>query len=338
MANLWIEGFDQYGSTNDAGVAGMVDRYPITAGGTPVVKAGRLFGKALGNSNGATNFTFRTDDFGNKSTLIVGAAFYFDNVFSDRLITIFEPGSIDGFNLRLTSGNALAVHRANSSALNTSAGVISPDTWYYIELRVTIGNAGVGSYEIRVNGTNVLSDSDEDTQAGSTAAGNQVQFHVRINNNCFIDDMYINDSTGSQNNGFLGDCRVETLFPNGVGSSSDFTPSAMADNYTLVDDDGFDGDSTYVESTNPTDLDLYEFTNITASELIHSLQFTVIARKTDVTDYDIILRLDGLGGSAVTVNSTSYSSFTQIYEVNPDTTLAWLDTEINGSEFGYEVD
>lgn len=337
MALLWVEGFDQYGTTNDVGVAGVAERYPITAGGTPVVKAGRLFGKAIGNTNATTNFTFRTPDFGNKATLIIGAAFYFDNVFSDRLITIFEPGGTDGFNLRLTSSNTLNVHRANSSSLNSSAAIISPDTWYYIEVRVTIGNAGVGSYEVRVNGVNVLSDADEDTQAGSTAAGNQVQFHARINSNCIIDDMYICDTTGSDNNTFLGDCRVETLYPNAVGADSDWNPSAAVDNYTLVDDQGFDADSTYVESNTMGDIDLYGFTDITTSELIQGLQFTVIARKTDVTDYDIELKLDGHNSIAVTVNSTDYASFSQIYEENPDTSMAWLDSEINGAEFGYEV-
>jgi hypothetical protein len=338
MTLLLAEGFDQYGTTDDDPCLGIDERYPVTAGGTPVVKAGRLFGKAIGNSSGVSNFTFRTEDFGNKTTLVVGLAFYADNLHSDRLITFFEPGRGDGFNVRLTSGGAISVVRENAATLGTSAAIVSPDTWYYLEVKVTIGNAGAGAYEVRLNGVDILSDTDADTMAGSVAGVNQVQFHVRISNNTFYDDMYILDTSGSVNNDFLGDCRCETLYPNAVGSSSDFTPSEAADNYTLVADQGFDGDDTYVESTTPGDLDLYEFTNITASELIHGLQFTVIARKTDVTDFDIVLRLDGLGASGVTVNSTDYASFSQMYETNPDTTLPWIDTEINGSEFGYEVD
>lgn len=338
MALLWIDGFDQYGTTLDATALGLAQKYPIaTVSANPLIKAGRLFGNSISNSNATTNTFLMTPNLGNMQTVIIGGAFYFDNLFSDRLFSIYEAdGATEGFNLRLTSGGLLQAERTNT-LLDQTGAIISPDTWYYIEVKVRIGNAGTGNYEVRVNGVNVLSDADADTQAGATDSANRVEFRIRISNNCRIDDVYICDGTGTVNNDFLGDSRVETIFPSAEGSEIDFTPSTGTDNSALVDDDGYDGDSTYVESAVATDKDLYTFDDLTAPNVIHGIQFSVVARKTDVTDFDIELLLDGNVDTASTVNSTNYSTFSHVYEENPDTMAPWVDTEINAAEFGYQV-
>lgn len=340
MALRWVEGFDQYGDTPTASAVGLQARYPVATISSPTVRAGRLFGSSVSNAHGTTNTKIMTPNLGNMATVIVGGAFYFDNDFSDRLIVLWEDdGSTEGFNLRLTSSGTLQAYRGNS-LLDTSGVVISEDTWYYIEMKVRVGNAGVGNYEIRVNGVNVLSDNDADTQAGATNAyANRVEFYIRINNNTFIDDVYVADTVVNNDEpiDFVGDCRVETLYPTADGANADFTPSTGMDNYAMVDDQGFDDDSTYVESSTAGHIDDYEFTNLTTAEEIIGLQFTVIARKTDVTDYDIELRLNGNNSSPVTVNSTSYAGFTQIFGEDPDTSMPWIDDDINASEFGYEV-
>lgn len=340
MALLWIEGWDQYGTTVTATAVGLPERYPIaTVPTNPIIRTGRLFGNAISNSNATTNLRLMTPNLGNMQTVIVGGAFYFDNDFSDRLMVLWEAdGATEGFNLRLTSSGTLQAYRGNT-LLATSGVVISEDTWYYIEMKVRVGNAGTGNYEIRVNGTNVLSDADEDTQAGSNDYANRVEFYIRINNNTYIDDTYICDGTGTVNNDFLGDSRVETLFPTADGVSSDFTPSTGTDNYAMIDDEsgGLDGDSTYVESATTNDRDTYSFTNLSTINIIRGLQFNVVARKTDVTDYNIELVLDGFVESPIVVNNTSYNTYDQMYEENPDTSAAWVDSEINAAEFGYEV-
>lgn len=338
MALKWVEGWDQYGTTVTATAVGLQARYPVaTVAANPIVRAGRLFGQSISNSNGVSNTKLMTPNLGNMATVIVGSAFYFDNDFSDRLIVLWEDdGATEGFNVRLTSSGTLQAYRGNS-LLATSGAVISEDTWYYLEMKVTVANSG--SYEIRVNGVNVLSGS-ADTRAGATNDyANRVEFYIRINNNTFIDDTYICDASGSDNNDFLGDSRVETLYPTADGSSSDFTPSTGMDNYAMVDDEsgGLDSDSTYVESSTTNHRDTYTFTDLTTINLIRGIQFTAIARKTDVTDYDLEPVLDTTAQAAVTVNDTNYAQFSQIYENNPDTAAAWLDSEINGSEFGYEV-
>jgi hypothetical protein len=340
MALLWVDGWDQYGTTVTATAVGFQARYPIaTVPTNPIVRAGRLFGNSISNSSGTVNLKLMTPNLGNMQTVIVGGAYNFDNVFTDRLIVLWEAdGVTEGFNLRLTSGGALAAYRGGT-LLDTSGVVISTDTWYYIEIKVRVGNAGTGNYEVRVNGVDVLSDTDADTQVGSNDYANRVEWYVRISNNCHIDDTYVCDGTGSKNNNFLGDSRVETLFPTADGASEDFTPTSGSDNYAMVDDEatGLDSDTTYVESSTPDDRDTYSFTDLSTIDLVRGVQLTVIARKTDVTDYDIELVLDTTAQSPITVNDTNYSSYSQIYEDNPGTASPWLDSEINGSEFGYEV-
>ena len=49
-------------------------------------------------------------------------------------------------------------------------------------------------------------------------------------------DFYICDGTGDKNNNFLGDCKVECLFPVTDGQHTEFTPSTGTTHYTLLNE------------------------------------------------------------------------------------------------------
>lgn len=346
MAIKWIEGFDAYGTTDNALGAG----YDEVWTGANVnlnqmwVAPGRLSGKAILMGNQAT---LTTPNLGNISTWFIGFAFLEKaSMATDLIVSLREDDDTTlGMNLVLNSDGTIAIRRGTTT-LATTAALISHSIWYNIEFRVVVHNT-TGEYELKVNGVSVASATGVDTRAGAT---NDYANRFRLSGRSALgngtghtfDDVRINDSAGSApNNTWLGDRKVITLFPTAEGDSSDFTPSAGTDNSAMVDDNGLDDDSTYVESSTTNHRDLYAVTDLSNVTEINAIQHNVICRKTDVTDFTIELVTKSGATTDVaageTVGSTSYLNKYRIQETDPDTSSAWTDSGIDAAQFGYEV-
>ena len=64
----------------------------------------------------------------------------------------------------MTSGSPVAAPPSPPRA----AGIIVVNTWYYIEVRATLGDSPNGAVIVRVNGTEVLNTTSLDTKGGGT--------------------------------------------------------------------------------------------------------------------------------------------------------------------------
>jgi hypothetical protein len=101
------------------------------------------------------------------------------------------------------------------------------------------------------------------------------------------DDIYVTDQ-GTR----LGECRVVTLYPNGATADADWTPSGGEDNYEQVDESQVDGDTSYVASDTPGDLDIYTVTDLGfVPDTVHAAQLTMCARKDDAETREVRLKL-----------------------------------------------
>lgn len=101
---------------------------------------------------------------------------------------------------------------------SSSAGVIVPSVYVFIEMQVTIGNSG--SVVVFVNGKQVLTFSGK-TQQTANAFANRMYWGTSPNagNNHFFDDIYMLDLTGSAPlNAPLGPGRIQTDVP--IGGSA----------------------------------------------------------------------------------------------------------------------
>lgn len=344
MALKFIDGFEQYGTSGSA-PSGLEEVWP--ANNNPVnfrVRAGRIAGDSLELvvSSGIGSMT--SQNLGNMATVIVGVAVNVQNALTNiPLIDLREDdNATSGMNVFMNNTGTLSVRRG-TTVLATSGVVMVLNTWTYIEFKVTV--AETGAYELRVNGVLLLDDVSEDTRAGAT---NDYANRVRLGgpvgsagSGIFYDDLYVCDATGAVNNDFLGDRRVITIFPDADTADEDFTASAGTDNFDLVNDNGLDDDTTYVESSNPTDRDLYDFENVGALTTINGIQHNVIARKTDVANFDLDLVTKSGATTDVAasqaVGSTSYGHFFRVQEDDPNTTDPWTGTNLDAAQFGFDV-
>lgn len=327
MSLLFMDGFDHY----ESGQASKKWNGGTSGGNHQATPTGRT-GDCLriGGQN-------RTRYIGKEITTFVFGTAWQTNQPLDQAIVHFYDGVSWQVNIRYEANEGrLEIIGPGGLIGNSPNGSISINTWYYIELKCTIDNS-LGTVEFKINGNEEINETGVDTQASSNNYINKLW----IGSNqwySFFDDLYLLDTTGSTNNDFLGDCKVETLVPDGAGNYTQWTPLS-GNNWENVDDTTPDDDSTYV-STSGTDFkDTYTFDNLTTGVAeIYGVQSNVYARKDDA-DFVGIEGLYRINSTDYTVSggnlSDTYTYQTKIKEKNPDTDAQWTVTDVNSLEFGY---
>lgn len=279
----------------------------------------------------------------NTQTVIVGFAFLTTSTSSERRLLDLLDGSTVQISVRINGLGGISVYR-NTTLLAASGPVTLPTgAWNHLEVKAKIDNS-TGTYEVRLNGVNILSAASQDTQQSTNAYVNKVGIFGSVAlagaDGGLADDIVIMDDTGSVNNDFLGDCRIYTLRPTGAGSATDWTPSAGA-NWQCVDDAQANSDTDYVSSSTVSAQDLYAMGDLSVTPAqIRAVQTVCIARKTDAGA--ISAKVLTKSGSTTDAGSdvallTSYAPFSVINETDPDTSAAWDVSGVNALEAGMEV-
>jgi hypothetical protein len=277
------------------------------------------------------------------ATYVVGAAHVgFGFSTSHRFFRFYDSGT-EHLYLTVDGTGRVAVYRGGGTLLGTGTTALSSGVYYYLEMKATIHDS-TGSVEVRVNGVTEINLTNQDTRNGATANINQIRIGLGVNQGISthrIDDFYICDTNGSANNDFLGDVRIQALFPNGNGNSSVLVGSDAnsTDNYLLVDETA-PNTSDYVESSTPGDKDTYAFGNLTpTSGTVHGLQVLPFAAKTDagVRSIASVARLSGTEeDSADKALGATYTYHPDIRETKPGGG-AWSISDVNSAEFGVKV-
>lgn len=344
MALLWLEGFETYGASSGSAPTNIATDYTVNGSTTnTILFTGRVGNLGLKINNAVGGSSIAPPTFGNVASWVIGFGFRPGDNLVDTRICSWYDGSTEQFTLRMTSGGELEVYRGSSSLLAASSGAVglATNSWCYIEIKLTIGNSG--SYDVHLNGVSVLADATEDTQQTSNAYAQTIRFwgvfNATIGNRTAFDDIYIADQTAGEVDDFVGQHKVVTFFPSSAGNDTDFTPSA-GNNWECVDDNPYDGDTSYVESGTSGHRDTYNFTDATLTDIL-GVQMSVIARETDASPFSLKLVCESDGtaddGSGVAIGSTSYVNRRRVLEHDPDTSAAWGTVALNSAVFGIEV-
>ena len=278
----------------------------------------------------------------NLATVVCGAACNLTATpaTTPRVIIRLRDGSTVQLSVTVEADNSIGVRRGDHTGAllaQSSPCKIGAGAWHFVELKATIHNSA-GSVQVRLNGVTVVAVTGLDTQNTSNAYATEIQFWQG-----YIDDLYVLDTTGSApHNDFLGDVRVRTLYPDGAGSSTQWTPSAGS-NYQNVDETGTaDGDTTYNSSSTAAQKDLFTFSNLPdASGTVYAVQERWKARKDDggTREARSVVKSGATTNSGQTeaLGSSYVGYIGDIHSVNPDTAAAWTISEVNAVEAGYEL-
>lgn len=243
--------------------------------------------------------------------------------------------------LRINTDLSVSVLRNTTVLGSSAAGVVTASGYCYLELKTLI-NDSTGTYEVRINGANVLSGTGADTRNGGTGVITVAAILFARSGQIF-DDLYICDSSGSVNNDFLGDRRVDTYYPSGNGNSSQMvgSDSNSTDNYLLVDETPPNDDTDYVQSDVVNNKDTYLFQDMSHTPASISGVMVVMNSKKDDAGSRSLCSVTRSGGTdydgSTQALSTSYTYYKQILETDPATAAAWTQSGFNSAEFGVKV-
>jgi hypothetical protein len=332
MALLFYDGFDYYATAN------FPQRYTAAGSDWDVVAAIGRFGTSGARQTSGAAPTLSKTLATNYATLIAGVACSRSAIAgTNPIIFAFFDGSTEQVSVRIAATTGLVGVYRNGTLLANSSFAVSTGVYFYVELKSTIHNT-TGTYDLQINGVNVLSATGVNTRGSANNFANRLVLGStnNISGTITLDDLYVCDTSGSANNNFLGDVRVETLFPNGAGNSTQFTPSTGVNNAAV--DEATPNTTDYVTSTADNQIDTYTFTDLASSGVtVYGVQEFAYAQKTDASAKSVALvtrpgSTNNAGSDKAL--STSFTYYSDIQELNPDTSSAWTTSQINATEFG----
>jgi len=315
MVTVYIDGFDHYTTLTDAG----------WVGSGSITTSNPRTGSRCATVNGVVTFNASQD------WIVEGAHRPQTALSNINIIAIQDAGTVQ-VAVRQNTDATLSVLRG-STVLATSVQALSLLTYHWIQFRAKIDN--VGAYTLIVDGVTWLSNASVDTQNTANATGNQV--YMAGYGAATWDDVIMRSGSSGSDSDFLGDCIVTTLYPDGAGSSTEFTPDTGA-NYSRVDEAQVDADTSYVYSSTPGNIDLYAFGNLIGAPAVRALAVAMHARKDDAGTIQLsaMVRHNSANYQGLVAHSmtSSYLQYRENYDVNPGTGSPWLAADINTAEFG----
>lgn len=341
MTLLWFDGFESYYNSNDVDALINLDAYYAEF----YASEGRRNSRALRIFTYNDRF-YKADAPGTPSTLIFGFAVrgsFWNYAYGFPLLKVYDlfSGGVVHLYFYINSSGLIEVRNSSDTLLGTSSGhgMMLGNTWYYIEVKVYIHDSS-GTVTVRLNEAEVLSLTGQDTCNGSNAQVGAVAL-CSNGTTIYYDDFYMLDTSGTKNNNFLGDVRVDAVRPDGAGTHTDFTPSAGS-NYQNVDETYPDDDTTYNDGANVNDQDSYGLPALPspAATTIFGVKDQITVRKTDAGAMECkLLTVQGGSdylGDAINLSDT-FTTHARIMEDNPDDSADWEDADISGGEIGVEI-
>lgn len=243
--------------------------------------------------------------------------------------------------LQLESTGALTVKYRNDSSVQTyttPAPCIVAGTWHHIEMKV-VRSTTVGTIEVRVDGVPVIALTGLNNGASAIA---QVAWGVQNGvgqlqhpSDTYMKDLVIWNGSGSQNNDFLGSVQVYPLIPTADDTFA-WTPSTGTTGYNLIDEAPTnDTDYIMADDTYPAAA-VFELSDLPEDVTsIRGVKTFVRSRKTDGGDAQLqtSMRSNAVDGDGFDRPITTiYTTWTDIFEVDPDTNTTWTRSGINNSK------
>jgi hypothetical protein len=322
LARLFMTGFET-GSTS-----------PFAGVNTAQKRGAWSTYSCVGNTGPSQLFTTGVAEF------YVGVGFYMSSISGGtQFLTFYNMNANLAFRLSIDAAGHILAVRGDGSTRATSSLTLTTATWYYVQTHVKIDDS-TGLCEVLVDGTQFINLTGDDTRSDATTNGEKVnRVGFSDSGNYYVDDLYFNDTTGSQNNGYSGDTRVAAYIPNAAGDSTGLTRGGTdsGNNYGQVDERPPNDGTDYVFGTDTSSYDLYNLPATSGVSTVQGVQLWVRAAKSDAGAASIALMLKSGGTEdqqADQALSTSYGYFYKTYDVDPTDSVAWTAAKVDGLQIG----
>lgn len=354
MSLLFIDGFDHFdpAALRPNGLACAGYGKAVYAGACQSVDGRRAGGRALRyDANHARLETMFSKIVASPaSTLICGCAVRLEGLptVGVRLPLLFVENNASTpqrHEIHIADDGTLQLWKYESgyyTRLGASWVTLTPGAWRYLELKVVEGS-GTGSVEARLDGLVVLTVTGLSITTGGKLqrAGVCVKALSSTLPALSIDDFYLINTSGSLNNTYLGDVRIDALRPMAAGGSTQWTPVGAAANWDAVDD-AWPNEADYVTAATLGQRDLYAMQDLPAmtSPTVLAVQSVLLASKADAGSAGVkAVAASGASTAMGALHNLAMDPqyFTHVYETDPNTSAAWTEAGLNAAQFGVEV-
>lgn len=353
MARIFTEGFE-----TGAGLQGLtgyadVNNYQIVADAKSWGKGtycARIFGTGNAPSLG-TSVKYAYKTFATSSEIYTRFSI---KLATTETTTFFiipfrdASGNVIGGIVR-TTGSAISHPLRAYKSTGTDLGALTTldGGWHTFEVHLQ-NTSGAYAMDVKIDGSTYLTYADTSPVGAANIA--QIRFNQEGTSlsamDIKFDDIAINDTTGGVDDDWIGEGTVVALIPNGNGDLSELTGSDadQTDNYLLVDEIPSNSDTDYVRADINDITDLYDVSSpsLASGESYARVWIVAYARKEGVSglNYQTTMK----NGSTVTNNATAPAQTTSYAFaaseeriVNPDTSVAWTETDIQDIQIGVKV-
>jgi hypothetical protein len=347
MANVWLDGFDNYAVSAD------LTTFEYTVPNSlPVLStsSGRFGGGGITINGSPGSGIFKAKTFALELWLGFAVKVLDTNSRDAALCTFVSPGaSASGIEGVLTYNAATGILKAWRGQMQTLLGsvaiTLTNSTWYWLDVHFKY-NSSTGIFEVWQSGTQVLNLTAQNTanNSGQTNLSGVVlgcQAGTVNSLNAVVDDFVVNDTTGSYNNGRVGDSRIETLKPASDATPNNGTCSTGTTHYAMLNEAQWNS-TNYITMTNTSGQEeLFGFTSLSSTPVsISAIKPVFIAENTDAGSGNletvIVSSATEIDGTSTPLTS-SWTRHGSTLEVDPHTSAPWTPAAVNAVQGGFKV-
>lgn len=299
--------------------------------------------------NPSVEASFRSGSSGSVvavSEIVFGFGFRNSPVGQNYIIIFKSPNGVNNMKLVYTSAKKFAFWRGDDTLLATGSIVTSDNTWYWVWGYMKIHDT-TGIVRLKVNGTtDIATTTGLDTRSDSGASGDTIdRWNLGIDTNFMYDDCYVQDATGTTNNGDdidIGEVTIPYIVPDSAGDTTGMTRGGADSgaNWSQMEEVPPNDATDYVEHATSGTLDLYNLTTISNMGTVKGVAVRNRVQKDSANSkqYRSLLKSGGTVSNGPDIAlGTSWQSFVRNLRKNPVTAADFTSGEIDALQIGQEV-
>lgn len=338
MALLFCDGYDHYATAQV--VSGQ--KWDAVSNATISATYARSGGQGARVTNGYLNKNVPT-----ASTYIIGTAIKGASYGSaNSPVLSFQDGTTVQVSINVNPAGSITVNR-NGTLLATATPTLPAGQYRYLEAKAFI-DPTVGTVTVRLDGVVIISFTGNTRTTSLSQINNVTLGSVSLNTEFWYDDTYVCDTTtpnsvGNNNSDFLGDVKVNAIYPNAAGAFTQYTRGGTntGNDYSQVNEvTPPDEDTTYIVDSTVNDRDSFKFPSLTVVGAIFGAVVWSRARKDDASVRTLanVARSGAVDTVGTSYNlAAAYQYYGTVFELDPATNALWTPAGINLAEFGVKT-
>lgn len=226
--------------------------------------------------------------------------------------------------------------RIGSIYASTSGPVVTSNAWYHVEWKAIFGVNTVTT-EVRVEGVVVLTATFAVAGTFTVQRVGWGNYSTPFTAAIYYKDIILWDSSGSQNNNFMGSIVVASMIPNSDTAIGGWVPTPAGSNYDRINNmPPLDATEYISAAIPPNTASQYGLTDLGSTVTsVRAIRTMVRARKTDGGDGQLQVSLvsgASTGNGADRPITAAFTYWMDMFETDPNTSGAWTRVSANAAQ------